>query len=142
MEELSETELKKLIQGGETNTVELKVAAPRAVEMAERLCGMANAQGGMIIIGVKDALHEIVGVPDHRIGETLDVILRAVRQMIKPEFGLDPPETEIYMVEEKELVVATVRASQGSAYQAYETVFCGPAYNSTIIAPRFKKSWP
>ncbi|MGI9058315.1 MAG: AlbA family DNA-binding domain-containing protein [Ktedonobacteraceae bacterium] len=66
---LSEVELKKLIQGGETNTV----------EMAERLCGMANAQGGMMIIGVKDAQHEIVGVPDHRIGETLDVILRAVR---------------------------------------------------------------
>ncbi len=62
MVQLSEKELKKLIQGGETNTVELKVAAPRATEMAERLCGMANAQGGMVIIGVKDALHEIVGV--------------------------------------------------------------------------------
>ena len=46
MVKLSETELKALIQGGETNTVELKVAAPRATEMAERLCGMANAQGG------------------------------------------------------------------------------------------------
>jgi predicted HTH transcriptional regulator len=44
MVKLSEVELKKLIKGGETNTVELKVAAPRAVEMAERLCGMANAQ--------------------------------------------------------------------------------------------------
>jgi predicted HTH transcriptional regulator len=46
---LSETELKALIQGGETNTVELKVAAPRATEMAECLCGMANAQGGVAI---------------------------------------------------------------------------------------------
>ncbi len=36
MMQLSEMELKKLIQGGETNTVELKVAAPRASEMAER----------------------------------------------------------------------------------------------------------
>ena len=71
MVQLSEKELKKLIQGGETNTVELKVAVPGAVEMAERVCGMANAQGGMIILGVKDAKHEIVGVPDHRIGEPL-----------------------------------------------------------------------
>jgi hypothetical protein len=39
---LSETELKMLVKGGETNTVELKVAAPRATEMAERLCGMAK----------------------------------------------------------------------------------------------------
>lgn len=35
---LSETELKKLVKGGETNTVELKLAAPRAVDLAERLC--------------------------------------------------------------------------------------------------------
>lgn len=115
----SETELKALIQGGETNTVELKVAAPRATEMAERLYGMANAQGGVVIIGVKDAFREIVGVPDQRIGETLDVILRAVRQMIKPELVLEPPEPEIYTVEEKKLVVATVKPSYGPVYQAH-----------------------
>src|SRR5258707_5108732 len=119
MVRLSETELEKLIQGGETNTVELKVAAPRATEMAERLCGMANAQGGMIILGVKDAKHEIVGIPDHRIGETLDVILRAARQMIKPELVLDPPEPEIYTVSGKKLVVATVKPSHGPVYQAH-----------------------
>ncbi len=119
MIKLSEMELKALIRGGETNTVELKVAAPRATEMAERLCGMANAQGGIVIIGVKDSHHEIVGVPDHRIGETLDVILRAARQMIKPELVLDPPEPELYMVEGKKLVVATVRSSHGPVYQAH-----------------------
>jgi ATP-dependent DNA helicase RecG len=119
MGQLSEVELKRLIQGGETNTVELKVAAPRAVEMAERLCGMANAQGGVMIIGVKDSLHEIVGVPDHRIGETLDVILRAVRQMIKPELALDPAEPEIYTASGKKLVVATVKPSHGPVYQAH-----------------------
>jgi predicted HTH transcriptional regulator len=57
--------------------------------MAERFCCMANAQGGPVIIGVKDSHHEIVGVPDRRIGEALDTILRAVRQMIKPELVLD-----------------------------------------------------
>jgi predicted HTH transcriptional regulator len=50
--------------------------------MAERLCGLANAQGGMVIIGVKDSSREVVGVPDQRIGETLDVILRAVHILI------------------------------------------------------------
>src|SRR5437764_2706881 len=119
MGKLSEKELKQLIQGGETNTVELKVAAPRATEMAERFCRMANAQGGIVIIGVKDAVHEIVGVPDHRIGETLDVLLRAVRQMIKPELVLDPPEPEIYTIAGKQLVVATVKPSDGPVYQAH-----------------------
>ena len=50
MPKLSERELRRLIKGGETNTVELKLASPRPTEMAERLCGMANAQGGFIIV--------------------------------------------------------------------------------------------
>ena len=90
MVRLSEAALKRLIRGGETTTVELKLAAPRPVEMAERLCGMANAQGGVVIIGVKDSNHEIVGVQEHRLGETLDVILRAARQIVKPELVLEP----------------------------------------------------
>lgn len=119
MAKLHEKELKKIIQGGETNNVELKVAAPGATEMAERLCGMANAQGGMVIIGVKDADNEIVGIPDSRIGETLDVIQRAVRQMIKPELMLDPPEPEIYTISNKKLVVATVKSGLEPVYQAH-----------------------
>lgn len=119
MGEMSERELQTLLQVGETNTVELKVAAPRASEMAERLCGMANAQGGIIVIGVKDATHEIVGVPEKRIGETLDVVLRAVRQMIKPELVLNPPEPQIYTITGKKLVVATVRPSHGPVYQVH-----------------------
>jgi len=119
MAKLSEVELMQLIKGGETNTVEFKVAAPRATEMAERLCGMANAQGGVVIIGIKDSTHEIVGVPDNRISETLDVISRAVRQMIKPGLVLDPPEPEIYVVSGKKLVVAAVRPSHGPVYQAH-----------------------
>jgi len=119
MGKLSEMELKRLIQGGETNTVELKVAAPRATKMAERLCGLANGQGGLVIIGVKDATHEIVGVADGKIGETLDVISRAVRQMIKPELVLDPAEPEIYTISGKNVVVTTVRPSSGPVYQAH-----------------------
>jgi predicted HTH transcriptional regulator len=49
MVKLSEMEWKMLVKGGETNTVELKLVAPRTVEIAERLCSMANAQGGIII---------------------------------------------------------------------------------------------
>jgi len=43
MVRLNEIALRRLIKGGETTTVEFKVAAPRPVEIAERLCGMANA---------------------------------------------------------------------------------------------------
>jgi predicted HTH transcriptional regulator len=74
---LGKTELKRLIADGETNKVEFKIASPRPSEMAERLCGMTNAQGGLIIIGIRDADLEIVGVPDDRLALTMDVIHRA-----------------------------------------------------------------
>ena len=45
MVKLSETELKMLVKGGETNTVELKVVAPRAVDLAERLCFCGRLRG-------------------------------------------------------------------------------------------------
>ena len=64
MSKLSESALRQLIKNGETSTVELKVASPRPDEMAERLCGMANAQGGIIIVGVEDADLRIVGIPN------------------------------------------------------------------------------
>ncbi len=103
---------------GETSTVELKVASPRPDEMAERLCGLANAQGGFIIVGVADESLEIVGVPDKKIALTKDVILRATRQIIKPVLLLDPPEPEVYVLGGKKLVVATVPSNTGAIYQA------------------------
>ncbi|GLV59852.1 hypothetical protein KDH_66760 [Dictyobacter sp. S3.2.2.5] len=118
MGKLSDTELRRLVKGGETNTVELKLAAPRAVDLAERLCGMANAKGGVVIIGVEDATRKVVGVPDERIGETMDVILRAARQVIKPELVLDPPEPEVYELAGKKLLVATITPTAGPVYQA------------------------
>ena len=118
MTRLNEVALKRLIKGGETTTVEFKVATPRPVEIAERLCGMANAQGGMIIIGVEDVERKVVGVPDERMAMTKDVILRAARQIIKPALVLDPLEPEIYEIEGKQLVVATVPPNDGSVYQA------------------------
>ncbi len=118
MTRLSEQELRRLIQGGETNTVELKAAAPRPVEMAERLCGMANAQGGVIIIGVEDAKYKIIGVPDDRLAMTIDTVLRAARQNVKPALVLEPPEPETCEVDGKRLVVAAVPPSRGPVYQS------------------------
>jgi ATP-dependent DNA helicase RecG len=115
---LSELEIKQLVAGGETNKVELKIAVPRPSEMAERLCGMANVHGGTVIIGVEDTTFEIVGVPGERIALTNDVILRAVRQIIKPSLVLDPPEPDIYTIDGKHLVVATVPPNNGPIYQA------------------------
>lgn len=78
---------------------------------------MANAQGGIVIIGVEDADLKIIGIPNDRIALTTDVILRAARQ-IEPKLFLDPPEPEIYELDGKRLVVATVSPNSGPIYQS------------------------
>jgi predicted HTH transcriptional regulator len=117
MPRIRESTLRKLIENGETNTVELKVAVPRPGEMAERLCGLANAQGGFIIIGVEDKTLKVVGVPPARMAMTKDMILRAARQ-IEPVLLLDPPEPEVYLVDGKQIAVVTVPPNRGAIYQA------------------------
>jgi len=111
----NEEELRQLITHGETTTVELKVAPPRPTELAERLCGMANAQGGTLITGVEDGSLKIVGVQDAR--AAVDVALRATR-LIHPLLVLDPPEPEICSLEGKFLVVLGVPAHRGPLYQS------------------------
>lgn len=117
MATLTDAALRRAIADGETNTVELKKAVPRPGELAERMCGMANAQGGIIIIGVEDGTLKIVGVPDARMALTHDMVLRATRQIDPPLF-LDPPEPEVYLLDGKRVVVATIPQSRGPVYQA------------------------
>jgi ATP-dependent DNA helicase RecG len=111
----SESELRHLIAEGETNLVELKVAVPRPTELAERMCGMANAQGGFLIIGVEDNTLTIKGV--NNIKDAIDSILRATRQ-IQPQLSLNPPEPEVYILDEKKVLVATIPKSSGPVYQS------------------------
>lgn len=115
MSRLSETELHRIIMDGETTTVELKVAPPRPSELAQRLCGMANSLGGLVIIGVEDASLKIVGVQDARVA--VDVVLRAARQ-IQPVLMLEPPEPEIYNLNGLQVVVVGVPQSHGPLYQS------------------------
>jgi len=79
--------LEALIQGGETPTVEFKIAPPRPAELAERFCGFANALGGYIIFGVMDKTWQISGVKNT--SDATDIVLQAAR-LCKPPVRLDP----------------------------------------------------
>ena len=107
--------LEALIHGGETPTVEFKVAAPRPADLAERICGFANALGGFIIIGVTDKTWQVVGVKN--VSDTIDVILQAAR-LCKPLVHFDPRQPQIVELEDKELVIAHIPPNNGTLYQA------------------------
>ncbi len=115
MARLTEEELLDLIKGGETSTLELKVNPPRPGELAERICGLANARGGYIVMGVEDSTLAIKGVAN--IGDAFDVILRAARQ-VNPTIELVPPEPEVYLLDGKKLIVSYIPQSEGPVYQS------------------------
>lgn len=112
---LNAVALVDLITGGESTSVELKIAAPRPAEVAQRLCGMANGQGGYFILGVEDKTHELIGVKN--VGDTIDTVLQGVR-LCKPPISLESNELETFVVKGKQIVVATVKPNNGTLYQA------------------------
>ena len=104
-----------LIKSGETSKVELKLAPPRPSELAQRLCGFANAGGGYVILGVVDEDLTIVGLANPK--DAIDTILQATR-LCKPTILLDPIDPETYVVGGKTLVLATVPPNKEVLYQA------------------------
>ncbi len=107
--------LEKLIQSGETSTIEFKVAAQRAGELAERICGLANSLGGLLIIGVEDKTWRVVGVKSA--SETIDSLLLAAR-ICKPTVQFDPLQPQGIELDEKQLVLAYIPPNNGTLYQA------------------------
>ncbi|MEI6046748.1 MAG: ATP-binding protein [Chloroflexota bacterium] len=107
--------LENLISYGESATVEFKVAVPRELELAQRLCGLANTNtGGYMVIGVEDTTWRIVGVTNP--SKDIDELLKSARKC-EPGIQFDPPTPEIVIVQDKKLVVATVPPNDGTVYQ-------------------------
>jgi predicted HTH transcriptional regulator len=108
---LTEDTLRALIAGGETPTVEFKSSAARPIDIAERMCGMANNRtGGVIIFGIEDATKAIVGIKNPSL--TNDVVLRAAR-MIKPAVPLSETSVRMWSLDGQTLVTAEVPSNTG-----------------------------
>lgn len=86
-------DLTRRIRLGEDTTLELKrvllagakVASPRRGEFADELAGMANGDGGTIVLGVDDKSRDVLGIPLDR----LDAVEGWVREICND--SLDPP---------------------------------------------------
>ena len=112
---MNETTLRELIAGGETATVEFKSSATRPIEVAVRMCGMANNRaGGIIIFGIEDATRAIVGIRNP--GLTNDVVLRAAR-MIKPAVPLGEASVQTWAIDGCTLLTVEIPANGGRLYQ-------------------------
>lgn len=112
---MDETTLRQLIAGGETATVEFKSSAARPIDIAVRMCGMANNRsGGIIIFGIEDATRAIVGIRNPSL--TNDVVLRAAR-MIKPAVPLSETSAETWKLDGCTLLTVYIPPNSGRLYQ-------------------------
>ena len=112
---MDEATLRRLIAEGETATVEFKSSAARPIDIAQRMCGMANNRsGGLIIFGIEDATRAIVGIRNPSL--TNDVVLRAAR-MVKPAISLDEGSVQTWVLDGQTLMTVKIPPSTGRLYQ-------------------------
>lgn len=117
---MDEATLRRLIAEGETATVEFKSSATRPIDIAQRMCGMANNRsGGLIIFGIEDATRAIVGIRNPSL--TNDVVLRAAR-MVKQPISLDEASMQTWVLDGQTLVTVNIPPNTGRLYQ-YDGAF-------------------
>jgi len=125
---VDEPTLRQLIAGGETATVEFKSSAARPIDIAVRMCGIANNRaGGVIIFGIEDATRAIVGVRDPSL--TTDVALRAAR-MVKPAVAFTETSVQNWHLDGGTLITVEIPPNDGRLYQ-----YDGPAMSGAARIP-------
>ena len=98
---MTEQELRSLISRGESESLELKSSVPPADQIANILASMANTQGGVLAIGVKE--------PDRAVGANVP---RAKAMLEAAQRYMDPPiaaTTEVIELDGHPVVLAMVQ---------------------------------
>jgi len=75
------SELRRIIERGESPYVEFKERLPGGDELAKEVIAFANGEGGIVLIGVKDD-GNVVGVDD--VGKCVEAVENYCRDLIEP----------------------------------------------------------
>jgi predicted HTH transcriptional regulator len=73
--------LHRLIQQGESQTVEFKSSVPPPEAIARNLVAFANSDGGILLLGVGDD-RRILGLTDEQVGEAIALLRRVVKSLL------------------------------------------------------------
>lgn len=99
---------------GESKNIEYKITLPdKSEKYMKTVIAFANTQGGKLIIGIDDKTHEVVGVNDECLFETMDSIANAVSDSCTPQII---PEIEPLTIEGKTVIIVTVEAGKNRPY--------------------------
>lgn len=99
---------------GESKNIEYKVTLPdKSEKYMKTVIAFANTQGGKLIIGVDDKIHQIVGVESDILFQLMDGIANAVSNSCVPQII---PDIEPQTVDGKTVIVASVEAGKNRPY--------------------------
>ncbi len=103
-------ELRSLVRGGESDTVEFKRSTGQRTAAAKTVCAMLNGLGGFVLFGVNDK-GELVG--QQVSSKTLEEVELAFARIEPPAF----PEVEtIHLGDDKAVIVVSVAGGRGGPY--------------------------
>ena len=77
------------------------------------IVAFANTQGGKLIVGVDDKNHQVIGVENDILFQTMDAIATAVSDSCMPQII---PDIEPQTVEGKTIIIVSVEAGKNRPY--------------------------
>ena len=99
---------------GESKNIEYKITLPdKSEKYMKTIVAFANTQGGKLIIGVDDKTHQIVGVENETLFQSMDAIANAVSDSCMPQII---PDIEPQTVDGKTVIVVSVEAGKNRPY--------------------------
>ena len=101
------TDLIEKIHLGEDTTIEFKREMPRRSSLADEIAALANAKGGVILIGVDDD-SEIIGLDRTELNETEKAVVEICQDSIDPMVLI---YTEKVRIDNKNLLIIEVQRS-------------------------------
>lgn len=102
------------IIAGESRTMEFKEMLPeRSIKYMKTVIAYANGVGGKIIFGVKDSTHEVVGVDNDTVFQTMDAITNAISDSCFPPIF---PDVSLHTIHNRTIIVVEIPAGQQYPY--------------------------
>ena len=106
--------VKEDLFSGESKNIEYKVVVPdKSEKYMKTVVAFANTQGGRLVIGIDDETHQVVGVDNDSLFQTMDALTNAISDSCEPQII---PDIEPQTVDGKTVIIITVEAGKNRPY--------------------------
>ncbi|MCQ2412346.1 MAG: putative DNA binding domain-containing protein [Sphaerochaetaceae bacterium] len=98
----------------ENENLEFKEMVPEdSLKYTKTVVGFANGNGGLLVFGIRDSDHAVIGIPDDQLFVTIDRITNAISDSIEP---LPDFSVSIMQENDRNLIAVETRGGSGRPY--------------------------